>query len=97
MPTRREVERDRIGWEDFATQTRDCLAHMGFTIVADCMPDESEPCGRSYQQHAQTNLSALRAIVDHQLNHAGGMLGHAYEWATAEVLRDCHARNDTVR
>jgi hypothetical protein len=89
MPTRGEARADRAGWAEFAVQTRDCLAHLGFTIVGNCMPDETEPCGGTYREHARANLTALIAVADHQLKHAGGLVPETYDWATGLIRADC--------
>lgn len=89
MPTRREQRADAIGWAVFAVQTRDCLRHLGFDIPERCMPDEPKPCGASFQQHARANLSALLAVVDHHLDHAGGVSAELYTWAVGKIAQEC--------
>jgi len=58
-------------WRDIARETRVILARMGHPITDLCMPDEPDPCGGTWAQHAAAHLSVIKAIADHQLTHLG--------------------------
>jgi hypothetical protein len=75
-------------WREYAELTRDVLARLGFGLAPDCLPHEAHPCGGGYGAHAQASLSVLRAVADHQLEHAGGLLSEVYQWAAAQLKTD---------
>jgi hypothetical protein len=58
-------------WAEVGRATRAALVLMDYPEFPPCMPDEADPCGAPAQLHALSYLAALRAVVDHQLDHCG--------------------------
>lgn len=75
-------------WAQIARDTREALRYLAYPIDAKCLPDESEPCGASFAQHAAAHLATIKAICDHQIGH----LGPAFLSLTADVYM--HATAD---
>lgn len=55
-------------WRQLAADMREALVLFGY-ICPECMPGEAKPCGGSFYLHAATYLAALRACVNHYLDH----------------------------
>lgn len=76
-------------WAEYARASRDALAVLGYGITPRCLPDEVEPCGATYAQHAAAHLATIKAVCDHQLEHLGPpfatMHGQIYWEARAEL------------
>jgi hypothetical protein len=86
-------------WAQVARDSRDALALLGFPITGRCLPDEAEPCGATWAQHAAAQLATLRAVVDHQLEHVGlpGVAGEVYRHEAAELEAECWQAHPLVR
>lgn len=82
---------DDATWRPYAVATRDALAMLGHAIEVRCLPDEAEPCGGGYAQHAVAYLAILKAIADHQIDHAGmpEMAAEIYGHERSELTRGC--------
>jgi hypothetical protein len=74
---------DDQSWAAVSRAIRDALALLGHPITAKCLPDEAEPCGASFSQHAAAHLGCLLAIADHQLDHLGPA-----GWVIATEVKD---------
>jgi len=57
-------------WATLARNSRVAMAAFG-KETPPCLPDEAEPCGATFAQHAGAHLAALKAIIDHHLEHLG--------------------------
>jgi hypothetical protein len=80
---RRDVELE-FSWAMVARETRDALALLGYPIERLCLPDEIDPCGGTYSQHAAAHLATISAIVSHQIDH----LGHGYRGLVSDVYQN---------
>ena len=58
-------------WAEVARGTRRALAELGHPITPLCLPDEADPCGGTFTQHALAHLATIKAVADHQLEHLG--------------------------
>lgn len=79
---------DDESWAPVARSTREAMVLLGYRITTRCLPDEPEPCGGNYAQHAAAHLASIRALVDHQLQHLGapqGVVTEIYDRITAEL------------
>lgn len=85
-------------WAEYARVTRDAAALLGYRVDDRCLPDEKEPCGGTFGQHAMANLAVIKAVCDHQLLHLGappetvaviydGVLGEIRDPATCQLCR----------
>jgi len=80
-------------WAEVARATRDALALLGRPITPRCLPDEADPCGGTFADHAAAHLATIKAVADHQLLHLGPEYGPAHSeiyWEQcAELHHDC--------
>lgn len=58
-------------WAELARATRDALDLLGHPIRTFCLPDELNPCGASFSQHAAAHFGLMQAIAAHQLDLIG--------------------------
>lgn len=70
-------------WAPVARDTREALRWLGYPIEPKCLPDETDPCGRTFSEHAMAHFATIKAICDHQLDHLsppGEMVGAIYQY-----------------
>jgi hypothetical protein len=82
------------GWATLARNSRVAMAAFG-KETPPCLPDEAEPCGATFAQHAGAHLAALKAIIDHHLEHLGPefmacLYPDVYAATQAEMIKLCH-------
>ena len=74
-------------WADLARASRAALAHLGYEIEPQCLPDETDPCGGTFVLHTAAHLATIKAVADHHITHLGAgfeeLLDDVYERATA--------------
>ena len=80
-------------WANLANASRGALALLGHQIGPLCLPGEPDACGIGYELHALAHLAALAAVVDHHLEHLGGMdsptVSDIYLHTAAETRERC--------
>lgn len=58
-------------WASVARGARDALDLLGYHVEPRCLPDEPDPCGGTFAQHAMAALGTIKAVADHHLGHLG--------------------------
>jgi hypothetical protein len=83
-------------WAEVAHESRAALASLGYSIGPRCLPDEADPCGASFAQHAAAHLATIKAVCDHQLSHLGSPYiersGIIYGNRLTELESDCNCQ-----
>ena len=76
-------------WRVQAEATREVLALLGHPIERRCLPHEDHPCGGGYAEHAVAQFATIKAIADHQIDHAGmpEMAAEIYDYEFAKLVR----------
>jgi hypothetical protein len=84
----------RESWAVFARTSREVLGLLGYPIDSPCLPDEATPCGDTFADHSMAHMAAIKAVIDHQLNHLrppAECVQEIYDHTTIELLENCRS------